>query len=231
MKKIATLTVFLFICLLANSQNEWFTVYNDTVKLTVDANKIINEMASQIKKVRPETKFSQPKAIKNTTPYLIYVDIEKGEVNLPFWSEVITPQQQFFADVASGEQQGKEVFGLFFNGFYLTHEVGHSFTASSGKKFDNEYDSEYDANIIAMLFWQQNNTESLKKCYTYAKEMLKKLKNPVPTGEDYKKYMTKYYNELSSDPYKYGYIQFTQFVEIYENKNLPDFLTYMKNYK
>ena len=61
--------------------------------------------------------------------------------------------------------------------------------------------------------------------------MLKTLKNPVPKNEDYKKYITENYGKLASDPYKYGYIQFSQFVEIYENSKLPDFDTYIKNYK
>ena len=231
MRKNLLLLILFFTCSFANSQNKWFTVYKDAGELTVDANNIINEMAIQINNAGGKVTFLPPKAIKNTTPYLIYVDIEKSLVNLPLWSEVITPQKQFFADVAGGEEKGKEVFGLFFNGFYLTHEVGHSFTLNSGKKFEDSYDSEYDANIMAMLFWRQKDSKSLSKCYDYAKEMLKKLKNPVPNGEDYKLYMTKYYDELSSDPYKYGYIQFTQFVEIYENKSLPDFLTYVKSYK
>lgn len=231
MSKYLFLLILCFVCSLTQAQNKWFTVYSDTNKLTIDANAIIEEMAAQINKSGLDAKFLPPKAIKNTTPYLIYIDMEKGVVNLPFWTEVIPPQKEFFADVAGGEAKGKEVFGLFFNGFYLTHEVGHSFTLNAGKKFDNSYDSEYDANVMAMLFWRQKDSKSLNTCYNYAKEMLKKLTNPVPVGADYKGYMTKHYDELSSDPYKYGYIQFTQFVEIYENKSLPDFSTYVRNYK
>jgi hypothetical protein len=147
------------------------------------------------------------------------------------WEEIIPPQKAFFAEVAGGENEGKEVFGLFFNGFYIAHELGHSISASAGKKFDNAYDSEYDANIIAILYWRTTSEkDNLKKCYDYAKKMLTTLKNPVPENEDFKKYVTQHYKELASDPYKYGYIQFSQFVEIYENKTMPDFDTYIKNY-
>ncbi|MBX2931629.1 MAG: hypothetical protein KF781_06780 [Chitinophagaceae bacterium] len=55
------------------------------------------------------------------------------------------------------------------------------------------------------------------------------MKNPVPANENYKEYITKHYNELASDPYKYGYIQFSQFVEIYENNKLSGFGTFIKN--
>ncbi|MCR6720981.1 MAG: hypothetical protein NVV59_12005 [Chitinophagaceae bacterium] len=57
--------------------------------------------------------------------------------------------------------------------------------------------------------------------------MLQSLKDPVPANENYKGYITSHYLELAADPYKYGYIQFKQFVEIYENKSLPDFDTYV----
>ena len=231
MKKHTLLLIFSLGFMQINAQSKWFSVYNDSAALVTDAHKIVTDMTAQIKAARPLVPFGQNKAIKNTTPYLIYVDLEVGTVNLPFWEEVIPPQKQFFAEVSGGEKQGKDVFGLFFNGFYLAHELGHSFSYSAGKNFDNSYDSEYDANVIAILFWKQHEKSKLKKCYKYALKMLKTLKNPVPENENYKEYITKHYEELSSDPYKYGYIQFSQFVEIYRNKTLPDFDTYIKNYK
>ncbi len=231
MKKTTLAFILLFSFLQTNAQNTWFSLYTDSLSLVSDAGKIVNEITVQIKKANPFVQFKQNKAIKNTTPYLIFIDLETNTVNLPFWTEVITPQKNFFAEVAGGEKEGKEVFGLFFNGFYLAHELGHSFSFSAGKKFDNAYDSEYDANIIGMLFWKQKENKYLQKCYDYAKKMLTTLKNPVPAGENYKKYITQHYEELSADPYKYGYIQFSQFVEIYENKTLTDFETFIKNYK
>lgn len=231
MKKIVTLLLILFATIQADAQNKWFSLYSDSVALTADANTIINEMTSQVRVANPSIRLSRNKAIKNTTPYLIFIDLDSFTVNLPFWAEVIPEQKKFFAEVAGGEKEGKEVFGLFFNGFYLAHELGHSFSFGSGKKFDSYYDSEYDANIIAILFWRQTEKAKLERCYMYAKKMLQLLKNPVPANEDYKKYVTKHYDELSSDPYKYGYIQFSQFVEIYDNKALPDFHTFIKSYK
>ncbi|RYF38443.1 MAG: hypothetical protein EOO38_24760 [Cytophagaceae bacterium] len=44
-----------------------------------------------------------------------------------------------------------------------------------------------------------------------------------------KKYFTEHYNEFGQDPYKYGFIQFSQFVKVYEDKSLPDFNTYVKS--
>lgn len=229
MKNIITLILMFATILPVNAQNKWFSTYNDSAALVVDANKIINRITPQVNNINPAINLRQNTAVKNTTPYLIYID--SVTVHLPMWEEVIPPQKAFFAKVAGGENEGKEVFGLFFNGFYIAHELGHSISASAGKKFDNAYDSEYDANIIAILYWRTTSEkDNLKKCYDYAKKMLTTLKNPVPENEDFKKYVTQHYNELASDPYKYGYIQFSQFVEIYENKTMPDFDTYIKNY-
>lgn len=221
------------LCKLSFAQtNKWFSTYSDSTALVTDANKIIRQMAERIYSKNSNIDLGKNSAIKNTTPNLIFINYKKNTVNLPFWTEVIVPQKKFFAEVAGGENEGKEVFGLFFNGFYLAHELGHSFFANAGKKFDNAYDSEYEANTLAILYWRAiGESENLKKCYDYAQKMLKTLKNPVPENEDYKKYITENYGKLASDPYKYGYIQFSQFVEIYENKKLPDFDTYIKNYK
>lgn len=209
------------------AQNNWFSTYDDSTTLVTDANKLVQQLANRISKVNPKINLHQNIAVKNTKPYLIFIN--NNTINLPLWTEVIPPQQQFFFEVAGGKNEGKEVFGLFFNGFYLVHELGHSFHEYTRKEFDNEYDSEYEANTFAILYWKAiGESDHLKKCYEYAQKMLETLKNPVPENEDYKKYITKNYKKLASDPYKYGYIQFTQFVEIYNKQGLPDFETYIK---
>lgn len=221
--------LFLFLSLQINAQNRWFSTYNDSIALKSDAEKIVNQFKQKVKSANSSIILDDWKVVKHTTPYLIY--IENKTANLPFWPEVIPQQKDFFTEVSGGKKQGKEVFGLFFNGFYLVHELGHGLGGSNGKEFDNAFDAEHNANTIAILYWRNAGKKNqLKQCYAYAKKMLTHLKNPVPAGEDTKKYLTKHYEEFSADPYKYGYIQFLQFVEIYENKNLPDFETFMKNY-
>ncbi len=213
----------------SNAQNKWFETYSDTMLFVNDANKIVKEFATKIKAINPEIEIDA-KAIKNTKPYLIFYSPKNNVVNLPFWDEVIPQQKDFFTEIAGGKDEGKKVFGIFFNGFYIAHELGHAFASKTGKKFDNAYDSEYYANEIGILYWKASGQqETLKKCYKYAKKILKHLKNPVPENENYKEYITEHYNELAPDPYKYGYIQFSQFVEIYENNNISDFNTFVKN--
>lgn len=152
MKQIFYIIITLCICVQTNAQTKWFTTYNDSTDLVTDANKLVQQLASRLAKVNPKINLHQNIAIKNTKPYLIF--IKNDTVSLPFWTEVIPQQQKFFAEVAGGENEGKEVFGLFFNGFYLAHELGHSFFSQAGKKYANSYDSEYDANTFAILYWQ-----------------------------------------------------------------------------
>jgi hypothetical protein len=230
MKNI-TIILTILIGVQVNAQQKWFSTYTDPIALVSDANIIIDQMTGKVEKANAEIKMPKNIAVKNTTPYLIFINIDSSTVNLPLWEEVIPQQKEFFADIAGGEDEGKKVFGLFFNGFYLAHELGHSIFANAGKKFDNAFDSEHDANTIGILYWRQTDENNqLKKCYDYAKKMLETLKNPVPENEDPKTFFTQHYKELASDPYKYGYIQFSQFVEIYEDKSLPDFNTFIKNY-
>lgn len=224
--------LFVFLSLHTRAQSRWFSTYSDSIALKADAEKIVSQFTQSVKTANPSIRLEDWKVIKNTTPYLIYFDMETKTANLSLWPEVIPQQKDFFTEVAGGEKQGKEVFGLFFNGFYLVHELGHGLAESAEKKFGNAFDSEYDANMIAIAYWRSaGQKKELKKCYAYAKKMLTHLKNPVPTGENHKDYLTEHYDEISADPYKYGYIQFSQFIAIYENKKLPGFKTLMKNYK
>lgn len=230
MRNALMILVALLVFMQANAQKKWFTTYSDAASMVADANLIIRQMADRIVKINPITILNNNSAVKNTQPQLIFID--GITINLPFWEEVIPPQKQFFTEVAGGENEGKEAFGLFFNGFYLAHELGHAFFGKSGVKFENDYDSEYEANKFSILYWTEaDESDNLKSCYNYAKKMLKNLKNPVPENEDFKKYLTEHYEELSRDPYKYGYIHFSQFVEIYENKQLTNFDTYIKSYQ
>lgn len=114
----------------------------------------------------------------------------------------------------------------------MAHELGHAYFAQKPKiGIDNGYDSEYAANTFGILYWRAaGEGENLKRCYDYAKKMLQTLKNPVPANADVKTYIKENYYKLAADPYKYGFIQFSQFVEIYEKKDLPDFDTYIKGF-
>lgn len=72
--------------------------------------------------------------------------------------------------------------------------------------------------------------KELNLCYLYAKKMLSKLPNPVPQDMKEEDYFTKNYEAASRNPYIYGYMQLKQFIEIYEDKKLPEFDIYIQTY-
>ncbi len=231
MKQIIILSAFLFSTSQIIAQKNWFLPYEDSIEFVKDAQKITTSFENDIKKIRPTIKFSI-KPVLNTTPYLIYYDDRNLTTNLPIWEQVIPQQKNFFYEVAGSQAEGKKAFGLFFNGFYLPHELGHALQdvikdTLSGLSYRNEY----LANTIAILWWRKyKKIEELKLCYEYAKKIWLKLPNPVPKNMSEEDYFTKNYEEASQNPYTYGYMQFKQFIQIYEDKNLPDFDTFIKKY-
>lgn len=228
--------LFLLFCLYTNlsfAQKRWFKLYTDTTVEISDAKAITAKFVADVRKISPST-IMQVNTILNTSPYLIYYSGDSARtVNLPIWTEVIEPQKQFFYKVAGSEENGKKVFGLFFNGFYLPHELGHALehTLQKGTEswFNSPYDGEVFANKIGILWWRkQGRQKELAQCYAYAKKMFARLPNPVPVDQSVSEYFGKNYEKASQDPFVYGYMQFSQFISIYEDKTLPGFDVFVK---
>lgn len=232
MKKIILLLCALFTGFGAFAQKNWFTVYTDSTALVKDASIITADFIADVKKLSPDMKF-EVTSVLNTTPYLIYFD-PFGEVktaNLPLWEQVIPEQKEFFYFVAGSEADGKAAFGYFFNGFYLPHELAHAMQDVMEGNVPGSYENEYFANVVAMLWWKKHgNQEQLKQCYESAKLMWKNLKNPAPEGVSLQEYLRSNYEQASSDPFIYGYIQFAQFIMIYEDQTLPSFDEFVMSY-
>lgn len=232
MKRILLIIAFFLTTHLSFSQKSWFSVYTDSATMVQDGADITHAFIADIKKIKPDIALNV-KAVLNTTPYLIYFD-GQGAVktaNLPIWAQVIPQQQQFFYEVTGSEVAGKAAFGLFFNGFYLPHELGHAVEEAIRGNLKGSYEEEYYANTVSMLWWKKQGREKeLKACYESAKTIFAKLPNPVPAGMTIEAYFGKNYEQASQNPFVYGYMQFKQFIQIYEDKQLPDFNNYMKKY-
>lgn len=212
------------------AQQKFFHMYEDSAALIQDANNIVADFTEKVNAVKPVFT-SRPDAILNTKPFLIFYSSKSNTVNLPMWRQVIPEQKMFFQNLAGNEQKGQEMFGLFFNGFYLAHELGHALQNAANKSEGDLYQNEYFANIVAVLYWREiKRTNELLQCYEYATQMVRKLANPVPEGEDPIRYFNEHYEELGADPYKYGYFQFAQFKKIYEDKSLKGFDEFIKAY-
>ncbi len=229
--KILTITLMLLANFCAAQQN-WFNLYTDTAAEIRDARAITSKFIADVEKISPSTKI-KVSTILNTTPYLIYYDgsQEIKTVNLPIWAQVIEPQKQFFYKLGGSEDEGKRIFGLFFNGFYLSHELGHALQHKVQGKLLSPYQDEFFANRIAMLWWRkQGRSKELEQCYQYAKKMYAQLPNPVPAGQSVEEYFVKNYEEAAKDPFVYGYMQFGQFISVYEDQSLPRFNAFVKRF-
>ena len=231
MKKIILLLALIFSTCQLYAQKQWFILFQDSTKLMKNADMITQSFERDIKKIDPNIKYSV-KSVLNTSPYLIYYNNINYTANLPLWEQVIPEQKQFFYEVAGSEEDGKKVFGLFFNGFYLPHELGHAFQdVTNENPVELSYKNEYFANTLAILWWKKHHkTKELKMCYEYAKKMYAKLPNPVPKGINEETYFTDNYENASRNPYVYGYMQFKQFIQIYEDKSLPEFDVFIGRY-
>lgn len=228
---LLSLSCFLFSSSLL-AQNNWFKLYEDSTSLVNDGKSITAAFTKDIHNIKTTLSFNVNTRL-NTTPYLIFYWGENGErtANLPKWDQVIEPQKQFFYEVAGNEVEGKKLFGLFFNGFYLPHELAHAVEHYTKGNLKGSYKEEYFANIVAMLWWKkQGRTDELKSCYEMAKKVWAKLPNPIPAGSTMEDYFTKNYEQASQDPYVYGYMQFKQFIMVYEDKSLKDFDSFMISY-
>ncbi|MFY8024565.1 MAG: hypothetical protein ACOVNO_04405 [Sediminibacterium sp.] len=232
MKISFLLLVLTFSFHLAYSQNQWFKLYEDSALLVTDGKAITAAFTKDIHTIKPTLTFNLNTRL-NTTPYLIFYWSENGErtANLPKWDQVIEPQKQFFYQVAGSEAAGKDMFRLFFNGFYLPHELGHALEDITKGTLKGSYQEEYFANKVGLLWWKKHGkSKELKECYEFAKKVWAKLPNPVPAGSTMEEYFTANYQKASEDPFVYGYMQFKQFIQVYEDKSLPDFDTFIKSY-
>lgn len=217
---------------LASAQPQWFRLYEDSTTLVNDGKAITAEFTKDILRLKPGISFSVNTKL-NTTPYLIFYWGENGErtANLPKWDQLIEPQKQFFYQVAGSEAAGKDMFRLFFNGFYLPHELGHALEHIHKGTLKGSYQEEYFANIVGMLWWKkQGKTKELKECYEFAKKVWAKLPNPIPSGNTMEEFFTANYQKATEDPFVYGYMQFKQFILVYEDDTLPDFDSFIKSY-
>lgn len=233
MKKMITTVVLIIIANTVLAQDKWFKTYSDSVVLMKDANNIAKQFTKDIKKIKPDSKLNV-QLILNTTPTLIY--IERDTIHLPLWDQVIPEIKQYLTQLSGSQENAKEVFGLYFNGFYLPHELAHGFQFTIQKRHDlNEYNMEYFANTVSILWWRKQKREAdLKRCYECAKKIMKEYPNPFPKGVNEKIYFSEKYDEIQKDMELfariYPYIQFNQFIEIYEDKSLQDFNTFIKNH-
>lgn len=231
MKNILLIFVLNWFCTSVNAQNNYFELYTDSTALKIQNDAMILDFETQLKKIDPSFNFN---GLTTEIPNVFMPGQYRYKTNkiyLNTWQIGGPPMESFLTDVTGSKESGEKAGALFFYGFFLPHEIGHAIHYQTNNIPKNNYDSEYEANEIAVAYWRSKGKyKELQECYQIAKKVLTKLENPVPANEGEKKYITEHYDGLIKNPYKYGYIQFSQIVKILEDKSLPKFETYIKKY-
>lgn len=231
MKRTLSILLLSWISITSNAQNKYFEIYTDSAELKKQNDELIRDIEARVKLIEPSFSF---KGLTTEIPKTFMPGQYRHKTNKIYhltWEVGGPPMEGFLTEMAGSSEGGKSLAALFFYGFFLPHEVGHALQYHTENVPKNDYDGEYEANELAVLFWRSKGKEKeLQQCYEMAKNVLAKLKNPIPENVDAKKYITEHYDELLQDPFKYGYIQFSQIVKIFEDKSLPDLDTYIKKY-
>ena len=227
------LFLFLFLGLVNDTfaQKNVFKLYTDSVLLRNDSDLIIADFESRVKKVDSQVSFNGLKTIVKDNLFSGNYLERTNRIYLPHWPTAPKPIKDFCTQVMGGKKEGEQLAAMYFYGFFLPHEVGHGLQFNAHVRKDNEYDNEYDANVMALLYWRaKGKDKEMAECYRIAKIVLSKLKNPIPENADEKKYFTEHYEEMAQNADQYAYMLFKQIVIIFEDKNLPDFNTYIGQY-
>lgn len=219
---------------LSAGQTELFQTFSDKDALYKKSKEVVDLFSADCKKYIPQIT-TPPNVRVKTTPWMIYIDLEKTpNIYIPIWDEVDSANQAYVTRIAGKSTSGKTLFGMLFNGFYIPHELGHWIVNNYiDTTMTMSYNDEYLANQFAMCLWRKHGKSAeLATIYKTIKKAMKSYKRPIPENVDLKEYYTQNYQKILEDTENfaniYGYMQFSQFVEIYEDKSLPDFDTFMK---
>lgn len=239
MKKLILLSMFAAMCFLSvnaqtglQTQIKLFTLYADSSSLAQDAKPMVADFNNRVNRIRPELDFNIGFVVY-TTPAMGYYAPQSKNVVTSLYHELPEEHKTFFNTYWDNEEDAKQVFAVFFHGFYIAHELGHGLVSvyelSDPKTM---YWEEFEANQIAMNYWSSvGKSAELERCYQFAKSFLTKVPDPVPSdAEDRIAWFNENYWELGPQPEKYGYFQMSQFVDIYENHERVPIDEYLEIY-
>jgi len=231
MKRILSILLLSWFCIIAKAQNNYFEIYTDSAALKNQNDELIGDIETRVKLVEPCFSF---KGLTTEIPKTFMPGQYRSKTNKIYqltWQIGGPPMESFLTEMGGSLDKGNALAALFFYGFFLPHEVGHALQYHTNNVPENAYDGEYEANELALLYWRSKGRDKeLQQCNEMVKKILTKLKNPVPKNAEAKTYIAAHYNELLKDPYKYAFIQFSQIVKILGDRSLPDFDTYIKKY-
>jgi hypothetical protein len=146
--------------------------------------------------------------------------MHKDSIFIPMYKGMPPVMQGLFTMWGDSPANGRVLFDAAFNWFYIPHEMAHYQQYVIHKLGNDGFDNEYKANEIAVSFWmQQGDEQKLLALHKLFAGVLVKLKDPVPAGNDPKKWFADNYGKIQVDPNIYGFFQLRMVNEIIDNRN------------
>lgn len=124
------------------AQNKWFEIYDDAKIFQKNMEGLIHDFEKQVQFI--DSSFSLidlDVEIKNDLPYGYYSPSE-NKIYLPLWKTAPQWTKDLVAQILGSEAEEKKLAGLFYNGFFMPHEIAHSFQFNTNTRKDNEFDNE-----------------------------------------------------------------------------------------
>ena len=195
--------------------------------LEASAQAIITAYALQTERARGASIGASPSVDMRNTPALVSFDFSTNRITIPTWDDQPVPVKSVFQQFSGGDESAtRQFFQAFFNRFLIAHEASHWLQYKTWNGAPPQmYLLEQDANILAVAFWrtQPGGEEFLAQLEQLATAAYQAVPDPTPAGQDAATYFGKNYEQLGSDPVKYGYYQFRFMSEALKNRSQLDF--------
>lgn len=199
----------------------------DQAQLKTQAQAIVDAFVAETVRVRGAALGTAPVIAVENTPQLISYDFQTNALTVPQWEAQPAGLRPVFGTFAGGgDAEAEHLFRAFFNRFLVAHEAGHWFQYRTWKGAPPQlYALEQDANLLAVAFWrtQPGGEDFLAELERLANRAVAALPDPTPKGEDAATYFGAHYQELGSDPLKYGYYQFRFMADALRIRSQLDF--------
>lgn len=170
----------------------------------------------------------------DTDPTLVSYLYADRSVHLSRWVDLPPPLKEFIAVWTAQGTMGLEpeqMFREIFNDFLVAHELGHYLAHMSGRSRTlDPTDGETEANQIALAYWSLNDADRarLPLRYENSSKFLLALPNPVPEGQDPRKYLAQNYSKVSQDGLAYGWYQGRFLKDAWSKRGERDFCGWVK---
>ena len=194
--------------------------YTDKAALQSGAQAMVDGFVAAVRD-SGKADFTGVPVVVETTPNLIYVNLDRRTIYVPWWDDMDAATQGVFTQLAGDEASGRRMFDLLFQQFFVVHEAAHWLQFQASGLHGNAdflggvdlYRNESEANAFAVAYWMRTpeGRAFLDEMAPVVDKAHAMLPNPVPADTTAAAYFNNNYDALGQDPMQYGWYQF-QFV-------------------